>query len=216
MTQLHPTQPEVEDQAQTLDQDPATSPEFLNTVGQIMKFKVGTKITGKKDKSFDPATNMRPYEMGKCKSPEPIVRLADGKGGIAKGVKIDKYRMITLIEVAGEGGPLAPILNNTRWDGTDASNNPINDYKLVDGRYLSETPKVGSTEQWDIINLTADAHPIHLHLVQFQLMNRQNFNVGVNFDTDEVDPNGYRALYDSSFKSGIFEPFNGPPRTTSH
>ena len=120
--------------------------------------------------------------------------------------------MITLIEVAGDGGPLAPILNNTRWDGTNASNRPNKDYLLVDGRYLSETPTVGSTEQWDIINLTADAHPIHLHLVQYQLLNRQNFNVGVNFDTDEVDPNGYRALYDSSFSSGKFEPFNGPPK----
>ena len=29
---------------------------------------------------------------------------------------------------------------------------------------------------WEIVNLTADAHPIHLHLVQFQLINRQNFN----------------------------------------
>ena len=30
---------------------------------------------------------------------------------------------------------------------------------------------------WEIANLTGDAHPIHLHLVQFQLLNRQKFNV---------------------------------------
>ena len=34
---------------------------------------------------------------------------------------------------------------------------------------LSELPKEGETELWEIVNLTADAHPIHLHLVQFQL-----------------------------------------------
>jgi spore coat protein A len=72
-------------------------------------------------------------------------------------------------------------------------------------------PQVGATEQWDIINMTMDAHPIHLHLVQFQLINRQDFNLGVNFDTGVVDPNGYRALYDSSFPGGAFLPMNGPP-----
>lgn len=194
---------------------PATSQAFLNTVGQIMKFKVGTCITGRKDTSFDPASKCAVLRSHGFNTPEPIIRLADGKGGIAKGVKIDKRRMITLVEVSGQGGPLAPILNNTRWEGTDANNNPLNGYLMVDGRYLSEIPDVGSTEQWDIINLTADAHPIHLHLVQFQLLNRQNFNIGVNFDTDAVDPNGYRALYDSSFPSGSFEPFNGPPKNYS-
>ena len=38
-------------------------------------------------------------------------------------------------------------------------------------------PEEGTTELWEIVNLTADSHPIHLHLVQFQLMNRQAFDV---------------------------------------
>jgi FtsP/CotA-like multicopper oxidase with cupredoxin domain len=38
---------------------------------------------------------------------------------------------------------------------------------------MTELPRVGSTEVWEILNLTCDAHPIHLHLVQFQLLNRQ-------------------------------------------
>ena len=29
-----------------------------------------------------------------------------------------------------------------------------------------ERPVVNTLEQWDIVNLTADTHPIHLHLVQ--------------------------------------------------
>ncbi len=196
---------------------PATSTAFMNTVGQIMKFKVGTSITGDKDTSFNPATpgaTLRESGDGNSQGnkPLPIVRLANGAGGLASGVKIDKYRMLTLIEVEGAGGPLGPIVNNTRWEGLDSSNQPIAGYKIVDGRYLSETPKVGSTEQWDIINLTADAHPMHLHLVEFQLINRQNFFVGTNFDTGVNDPAGYRAYYDSQFSSGVYEPFNGPPK----
>jgi FtsP/CotA-like multicopper oxidase with cupredoxin domain len=38
---------------------------------------------------------------------------------------------------------------------------------------ISELPEVGSTELWQIIDLTPDAHPIHVHLSQFQIINRQ-------------------------------------------
>jgi FtsP/CotA-like multicopper oxidase with cupredoxin domain len=37
----------------------------------------------------------------------------------------------------------------------------------------TETPAAGSVEDWEIYNFTADAHPIHLHLVQFRVLNRQ-------------------------------------------
>jgi spore coat protein A len=38
---------------------------------------------------------------------------------------------------------------------------------------ITENPMVGDTEVWEIYNFTADAHPIHLHEVQFQVVNRQ-------------------------------------------
>ena len=34
----------------------------------------------------------------------------------------------------------------------------------------------GSCEVWNILNLTGDTHPVHLHLVQFQVMTRQRVN----------------------------------------
>lgn len=37
---------------------------------------------------------------------------------------------------------------------------------------VTETPKLNTTEIWRIINFTADAHPIHLHLTQFQVLDR--------------------------------------------
>ena len=49
-------------------------------------------------------------------------------------------------------------------------------------------PNEGKTEVWKVVNLPADAHPIHLHLVQFQLINRQNFNL-----------TSYNAVYGASF-----------------
>ena len=42
---------------------------------------------------------------------------------------------------------------------------------------VTETPKQGTYELWNIINLTVDAHPIHPHLVKAQIVGRQTFNV---------------------------------------
>ena len=63
---------------------------------------------------------------------------------------------------------------------------------------ISETPRLGDTELWEIYNFTADAHPIHLHLVGFQVVNRQPLtNLDVNgiaqapaFPDDQVEPRG--------------------------
>jgi len=38
---------------------------------------------------------------------------------------------------------------------------------------VTENPAVGATEIWEIYNTTADAHPIHLHEVAFEVVNRQ-------------------------------------------
>jgi spore coat protein A len=50
----------------------------------------------------------------------------------------------------------------------------------------TETPTVGTTEQWNIINLTEDAHPIHLHLVMFQVVERQAFDVDQYWETGDI------------------------------
>ena len=55
-----------------------------------------------------------------------------------------------------------------------------------------ERPVVNTLEQWDIVNLTADTHPIHLHLVQFQALDRQPIAAEQYlqdaFGTDELHP----------------------------
>ena len=70
-------------------------------------------------------------------------------------------RIVTLNDIAGSTGiPVMMLLNGQEWSAAE-----------------TETPKVGSTEDWLIVGMTAGAHPIHLHLVQFQLVSRQNYNV---------------------------------------
>ena len=50
----------------------------------------------------------------------------------------------------------------------------------IDGRRfedpVEEFPKRDSVEVWSFVNTTVDAHPIHLHLVQFQVVGRQKFD----------------------------------------
>jgi FtsP/CotA-like multicopper oxidase with cupredoxin domain len=69
-----------------------------------------------------------------------------------------QQRIRTLFEVMGPAGPLMVTLNGQQWEGV-----------------LTETPKNGTTEDWVIVNLTGDTHPIHVHLATFQLVSRQMF-----------------------------------------
>ncbi|CAM4217412.1 Spore coat protein A [Mycobacterium basiliense] len=41
---------------------------------------------------------------------------------------------------------------------------------------ITEVIRQGSTEIWEIYNTTNSAHPIHLHQVQFEIVNRQQFD----------------------------------------
>jgi len=68
---------------------------------------------------------------------------------------------------------------------------------LCDGqRYLnpvSETPRAGSTEIWRFVNPTMMAHPMHLHLVQFQVVSRQSMNC-MGYFSEWIAQNGEPPL----------------------
>ena len=49
---------------------------------------------------------------------------------------------------------------------------------------VTEKPRARHAEIWSLVNLTEDTHPIHLHLVRFQILDRQTF------DVDEYMRNG--------------------------
>ncbi|MBX7244549.1 MAG: multicopper oxidase domain-containing protein [Candidatus Sumerlaeaceae bacterium] len=49
----------------------------------------------------------------------------------------------------------------------------------------TETPAAGSTEVWQVVNLTGDVHPIHIHLTDAQLLSRQPFDVDTYMATQQ-------------------------------
>jgi FtsP/CotA-like multicopper oxidase with cupredoxin domain len=49
---------------------------------------------------------------------------------------------------------------------------------------VTENPAVGATEVWELYNATGDAHPMHIHEVAFEVVNRQD--ILVNEETMEV------------------------------
>ncbi len=85
-------------------------------------------------------------------------------------------RTLTLFEAEGPAGPEMVLLDGQMWHES-----------------ISELPRVGSTEDWMIVDATADAHPIHVHLVQFQVVSRQSFAVN-KYTTDWLALNGEPPL----------------------
>ena len=72
-------------------------------------------------------------------------------------------------ERASDGAVEMSLLGNARW------HDPI-----------TEVVKAGTIEIWTFVNVTADVHPIHLHLVRFQVLNRQPFDVKNYLTTGEI------------------------------
>ncbi|MGA8503417.1 MAG: multicopper oxidase [Candidatus Sulfotelmatobacter sp.] len=67
-------------------------------------------------------------------------------------------RLLTLDEYVKSGNPVMLLLNASHWSLP-----------------VTEKPVLGSTEIWTLINPTNDSHPIHLHLVRFQILDRQSY-----------------------------------------
>ncbi|CAK9197488.1 unnamed protein product [Sphagnum jensenii] len=75
----------------------------------------------------------------------------------------------------------APVLRHRQirlFEADDSNNHPTVSYlekrRWVDA--VREFPVEGSVEVWEWINTTPDAHPVHMHLIQFQVLNQQPFN----------------------------------------
>jgi FtsP/CotA-like multicopper oxidase with cupredoxin domain len=73
-------------------------------------------------------------------------------------------RKVALFEGKDEFGRLQPLLGVVNSDNTATA------YTWF--QPTTETPAYDSTEEWEIYNFTGDAHPIHLHLVNFEILGR--------------------------------------------
>jgi FtsP/CotA-like multicopper oxidase with cupredoxin domain len=92
-------------------------------------------------------------------------------------------RQLALIEIAAEGqseeeeeieGPVEAVLGNIDGAG-----------ELVERHWadpVSENPAVGAIEVWELYNATADAHPMHIHEVAFEVVERE----GLVLEGDDV------------------------------
>jgi FtsP/CotA-like multicopper oxidase with cupredoxin domain len=95
-------------------------------------------------------------------------------------------RQLALIEEASEGdneegeeveGPVEALL------GTVAAG-VWTERKWMDP--VTENPDIGATEVWEIYNATADAHPMHIHEIIFEVVNREGLIL--NDEEEVVEP----------------------------
>jgi spore coat protein A len=70
----------------------------------------------------------------------------------------------------------------------------------------TETPKVGTVEDWVYVNLTGDTHPMHMHLVTFQVVGRTPFDAEA-YEEGNEGPHGVPGGIDPSpFATGPMLP----------
>jgi spore coat protein A len=83
----------------------------------------------------------------------PVPKISESQAVKTRLLSMDEYQN----RVAE---PVLMLLNGTYW------HQPI-----------TEKPVLNTTEIWTLVNPTDDAHPIHLHLVRFQLLDRRRFDI---------------------------------------
>lgn len=119
------------------------------TTGQVMQFRVGP--------AQDADTTTPPqYLVLPALAPLPAE---------VRTRKLSLIEIMTMHETDEWEGPVEAHLGLV----DDAGN-------MVDKLWMdpvTENPTVGDTEIWELYNFTADAHPIHVHEVTFEVLNRQ-------------------------------------------
>jgi spore coat protein A len=85
---------------------------------------------------------------------KPLVRIPEQEAVVSRTLTLNEYDNLY-------GKPMMMLLNGTRW------HMPI-----------TENPKHGTVEIWQLINMTSDTHPIHLHNTRFQILDRRPFDAG--------------------------------------
>lgn len=122
------------------------------TTGQVMKFVVGPLVTP--DTSTPPAQLVLPPF-------EPL-----GEADRTRRVGLGEHASVRVPGVSPSEALLGVI-------------DPNGEAKLLGwADPITENPALGATEIWEIHNLTTDGHPIHIHEVQFQVVDRQALPAG--------------------------------------
>ena len=151
----------------------------------LMRFDVGTTVTPPADVPLTISTNSD-LSAG---IDAPLIPF--GVSVPPPGVPV---RQLTLNETFDPYGRLIQMLGTLVPPGS-----PSAGFGRPYESPVTENPFRGTTEVWEIFNTTADVHPMHFHLVNVQVINRQPFQVnslsntqgGVNFTGPAVpaEPN---------------------------
>jgi len=105
-------------------------------------------------------------------------------------------RQLTLNEDFDDWGRLIQRI------GTNVSKYPRT-YALNYEDAPTEVVMAGSTEVWQIANLTGDTHPIHFHLVNAQIISRQAFSRAYNGTPNLKGAPAPPAMHESGWKETI-------------
>ncbi len=148
-------------------------------IPEIMEFSIIAK-SGNTD-SMPPATLAA--STGTPLRPQTVA-LADGSGKpiVLHGTPV-VTRNVSLIEITDQYGRTMPTIDGRGF--------------LPPGVPTTEIIYPNQVEQWDIINTSVDAHPMHIHQVAFQTINRQAIDLFVAPVTDVLNqkfsPSQYTA-----------------------
>jgi len=93
---------------------------------------------------------------------QPVVRIPESAAVRTRLLTLNEYK-------SPKGESMTMLLGAAHW------NMPV-----------TETPALDTVEIWSLINLTEDVHPIHLHLVRFQILDRRSFDKLHYFLTGEL------------------------------
>jgi len=143
-----------------VDFDPADP----GTTGQVMKFRVvkrqGKDRSSKPEDLKLPELEPLPYAINTRK-----ISLNEEESSTVLVTETPEGDLV-LDPDGEEFGPIAALLGLVDENGEGVP--------LLWHEEITENPLVGDTEIWEIYNFTVDAHPIHIHLVQFEVVNREN------------------------------------------
>jgi spore coat protein A, manganese oxidase len=137
-----------------------------DTTGQVMQFRVVPAV------GSDPSTPPQFLQF-------PVITpLGDP----------DTTRPLALVEEMSmffEEAPSAALLGTV--DGDPASG-LVPTTPMMWSDSVTENPDVGDTETWEFYNATGDAHPIHIHEVLFEVINRQAIHVEEESHEVQIEP----------------------------
>ncbi|MFV1982242.1 MAG: multicopper oxidase family protein [Thiohalomonadales bacterium] len=120
-----------------------------------------------------------------------------------------RTRKLALFEGTDQYGRLMPMLGSAE-PVTDVTGTTVNG-SMIWSAPITENPAVGDTEIWEIYNATGDAHPIHVHLVRFEILGRSRFTatsveqpivthnggIGVGFRLENIAVGANRPLLEA-------------------